>query len=1061
MLLRHNIIKQWERINGATRTSIQTALLALFNIESRPVRIAVAALIAKVAAVTLGHHKWSELLPFLLNAASSPRADIRELSMRLFGHLAESLSCRRVLAVHAKSLQPVYIRALSDDDDGVRVGGLFAIESLTKIVEGEKKAQLHHTVPPLCDAVLHALQTNRSSDVCTSVFDVLQTFSRANGILDPYLTQVVRMLCAVLQAANIDMAIRNSAAELLRFLINNKPIRIVKTGMLPIILQTVYMLTSEVYNAEDDDDESESPCTAGAGILESLCWNVPKKVIFTPVLSTISEFMSADDIHRQKSGLVMLSELCDGCGELVKPHLDNVMNGVLRQTKSPSAALRTGAWITIGTVADNLLPEALSTAPKVIPVILETLARGYEPATVVLHKAAKTLEVFCVEMSKDDLRPFVPDIMRTLLPLIQINDPELPVGAMGAVSGVAVTMESEFLPYFDTTITMILPMLALTNDDVLQFRCKAIQCCGSFAVAVGAKAFEPYLHATMHSAIDSMQLEYFTLHEHSFNFLQNMVETLQLDFAAYLPHTMKIAIIMLISNDGLEIKRRPGSLMEGELQLDDDTDDDEREERQRAVSAQEVDIGTDDDVEDDDDYCYHITTGAIDEKIAACGFVIAVLKEMIPGEPRPMPDHPLLQHFWDLIKVLETLSGYPNDHIQFSVTAALIFAMQFAAHVEPVPPFRANERIQLGTINAKIIDTIIPLFLERIDLATDRETAGKACEGIATALRLYGLSGIAEFGKALLETIVALFNEQTECQRPTDDRDDDSLERGHDEEFFDEVTDLVEALAATMKEKFEPIFADSLLPLILKYSKSDRIATDRASMIGHVAVVSLEMGSAMTKHLPTLIPMALTALSDTEIAVRRNAAFCAGVLALIGKELVVPYYPDFINALHKLFVPIDQLNNALPQGELYAQIDQFEYDGTVENAVSALCKMITAAPFVAPVSDLLPLIIPRLPFKADYDEVEHVYGCIISLYQSRTDVIAPYTPAVISIFAQVFGNPAVDASLQRDLVAFCQALQANNAAAVQQCVNALPLPLQTQFDRFVNQQQSMPQSNST
>ena len=501
--------------------------------------------------------------------------------------------------------------------------------------------------------------------------------------------------------------------------------------------------------------------------------------------------------------------------------------------------------------------------------------------------------------------------------------------------------------------------------------------------------------------------------------------------------------------------------MESELHLDDDTDDEEREERQRAVSAQEIDVGSDRDLEEGEDYLCSITTGAVEEKVAACGFVISVLKEMIPGDPRPMPDHPVLEHLWELVKVLESLIGFPNDHIQFSTIAALTTTMHFAAHVEPVPLFGASERVQLGAINSKVIDNAIPLFLERIDLATDREAAGKACEGIATALRLYGISGVGAYLKQLLEAIDALFNEQTECQCPTDDRDDDSLERGHDEEFFDAVTDMVEALAGAMKEQFEPIFAEVLLPLILKYSKSDRAASDRASMIGHVAVVSMEMGAAVTKHLPTLIPMALTALSDPEIVVRRNAAFCAGILALIGKELVTPYYHDFINALHKLLAPIDQLNNALPQGEMFMHIEQREYDGTVENAVSALCKMITAAPYVAPVSDLLPLIMPRLPLKADYEEVEHVYGCIIKLYQTRTELIAPYTPAVISIFAQVFGNPAVDATLQRDLVAFCQALQANNAAAVQQCVNALPATLQTQFDRFVNQQETIPQTNSS
>ncbi|CAN0465888.1 unnamed protein product, partial [Hapterophycus canaliculatus] len=55
------------------------------------------------------------------------------------------------------------------------------------------------------------------------------------------------------------------------------------------------------------------------------------------------------------------------------------------------------------------------------------------------------------------------------------------------------------------------------------------------------------------------------------------------------------------------------------------------------------------------------------------------------------------------------------------------------------------------------------------------------------------------------------------------------------------------------------------------------------------------------KYISHVLPLIKLSLVDSSAGVRRNAAFCAGTLAQGGGEVVVPYYPELLQALHPLF----------------------------------------------------------------------------------------------------------------------------------------------------------------
>jgi len=299
-----------------------------------------------------------------------------------------------------------------------------------------------------------------------------------------------------------------------------------------------------------------------------------------------------------------------------------------------------------------------------------------------------------------------------------------------------------------------------------------------------------------------------------------------------------------------------------------------------------------------------------------------------------------------------------------------------------------------STLSANTTQAVNVVLKALVTMMKDEteDVVGKACEGVQSIIELCGPHSLALVANDCLENTYSLLAKEAPCQQLEDygeefgDDDDD-----HDA-FMTSVCDLVGSFGRVMGQHFVQ-YLPKFLPAICAYAKSSRPSSDRSMAIGCLGELAQELGSGIADHWSSVFyPAALAGLADSDDSVRRNAAFCIGVICEGLGEVVTSHYTDMLTALSPLF-SID-----IAEGDTAA--------ACVDNASAAVARMIKASPAHFPTAQVLPVLLKALPLKNDMTENETVYGCLFGmLQQNQPDLIANKVE-----LRRVFGEAASEAS---------------------------------------------------
>lgn len=109
--------------------------------------------------------------------------------------------------------------------------------------------------------------------------------------------------------------------------------------------------------------------------------------------------------------------------------------------------------------------------------------------------AAAALINFCETVSSATLTPYLPMLVPRLLRLLQMS-PHAYVQeqAITSLAMVADASEGAFVPYYGQIMPLLLGVLTvdggwMENAGGRRLRCKAMECCGLIAIAVGSDVF--------------------------------------------------------------------------------------------------------------------------------------------------------------------------------------------------------------------------------------------------------------------------------------------------------------------------------------------------------------------------------------------------------------------------------------------------------------------------------------------------------------------------------------------------------------------------------------------
>lgn len=506
-------------------------------------------------------------------------------------------------------------------------------------------------------------------------------------------------------------------------------------------------------------------------------------------------------------------------------------------------------------------------------------------------------------------------------------------------------------------------VLFVTEEQQAEVRGRALECLGHIAIAIGKENFLPYFEMGLRSAMQGCTLHKEVLLEHTYIYVANTAKIMGDAYAPYLetlvPHL-------------LDCIREP--------------------ELSPIVDEEDIDLADDDeDDEEDDNFHLNVHSGFVNTKKAALS-AIGSLAEHIGVGFYPYLEttmNTLLEEhlgaLWSYHKIVRAEALISLQHL---VKVAAI------AHGITEKPAKGQE-LQLPNNVVEVCRAAMANYLNAMIDDVEKLPASYACEGAGGIIELLGVSALSlttsdhkVIGNVLMSNIITMLSEKAKCQTVNQYEADEEEDEEHDNIFIDSVVDLIGTLAKAIGPGFVPYY-DQFKGHLLKYTKKNRPYTDRAMAIGCFAEVMAEIDDKACAYVDTLIPILQAGLSDPMEAVRRNSAFCLGVLCQTAAKVMVPNYLQVLQWLYPLCIrPAHQESTDVGGAD-------------IDNSLSAVARMINTSPDTIPLAQVLPVMLAALPLRADHLEGAIIYGCFNTLLQAGNPAALAILPQFLNVFAQV------------------------------------------------------------
>ncbi|CAM9441954.1 unnamed protein product, partial [Phaeothamnion confervicola] len=1034
MLLRKKMMHHWAGFTPAQRDEIKRALLEAVAAEpERLVRHSIAALMAKLAkalfakggdnAAGSGGSGWNELLAFVAQCAQHQDEAVRELAFVVLHELTETTG--DALKAHFPALLQLFLVALRDPSVRVQTAALRCVAALLAYLSMEKDAMAFRDAIPLTLSVAKVCMLQNDEAAVSETLDALgEMITSPQPLLNPHVREVLAFLLEAVRNEQLEAGTRDMASHLIGLTAAHKQKLLVKSGMIRAVLETVAQLIAShrgsatnslfAYSPGDDEDDDDdgagsdddgdfdgpTPQSMAQACLDAMALSLPARHVFPPCMEICRQCSASPDPNVRKAAAAIMGIIAEGCSEPVRQHLSEILPLVLQWAMDPDVLVRECAAFCLGQFSEHCQPEILEYHEQILPMVFRSLD---DDADKVKGISCYVLEQFTENLPPEALTPFLDPLLQRLVRMLHAPKRSVVQMAVAAIAATAVAAEEAFLPYLDGVVALVGRMLSLTEEKAMQLRCRALECMGHIAIAVKADHFRPYLNACMQCASENLKLDNLDLHDYSYNFFANIARVLGDGMAPYMselvPHLM--AEVAMTEESPLEEAEAGGGGGELAKFAHDDEEDDEEEGQ----------------------VYLNVRTAELDKRRAAV-LALGALAEYVPETFNPY----IAKSCPILVGKLESW----HDEIRSEACDALpnLVTASVAAHRLPKPV--QGEALALSPETAGVTRTVVSSLLKTAKEDTEREVVTKAIEALQAVVSSVGVVAVAGEMQAIVDLLAAIFQGKADCQGFDDEDDEEDTGRrgfhggdadGEDDEdgraldrpLVEAAADLVGALAQATGPQFVPYF-DAVLPSLLELTRGTRTADERSFAVGALAEVVEALGGAAAHYFPTLLPTAKLALASGDASVRRNSAFLAGVLAQAAGPAVAPHAIELLQSLEPLFRPEAgaAAGGKGGNGSTAAGAEA----GVVDNAASAVARLIMASPESVPLAHVLPTFLKVLPLRADQSENKSVYRCVLGLLAGGGPDVAAQLPAILDVLVAAAGpGSQVQGEMQEESVA--------------------------------------------
>lgn len=1031
VLIKKKITSLFSKCSKADQTNLKNTFISmLVNEPSKAVRIGIASVISLLAkSVLTTDGDWPELFALLTQLVGHAEEGYRSLCFDLLNQLIENVV--KYLVPHTPTLVTMFMSGFQDHNTAVSTAAMGAAANYVSCIADEQEVmQIGVLINPMIAVMTRTLSQGEDGDddVVVKGLEVLQEcMTNDQPLINEHIATVVPFLMAILSGTAVSQGVKEAAGQTAICLIQFRPKFLAKCDMVkPMLMSLVQIIAlsdasgagslfvmdraEKVEEGGEEEDMSDDKLNQQLAqtLLDAMAIHVPSKFFTENAMSICSTCLASASPKERKAGCAVMGIIVEGCKDAFKELMGSILAGLLPAVRDSDVSTRECAWFAIGQLTEHCQSNIATHHQTLMPVILGGLE---DPQETVVLSTCYVVENFVDALQASTLVGYMPHLMSRLVHILQSStNKNLQELALSAIASLAVSSDAQFLPYVEMTCTMLSQILFITEPALFQLRGRALECLGHVAVAIGKDHFTPYFELGMRSAMQGLQVEDSALKEHSFIYFANAVKVMGHTFDGHLKEMVPFLA---------------GVICEPELSPFEDAE------------TKLAELGADEDEDDDDGggkFLLNTQDGFVDTKKAALT-ALGALAEHTKGAFYPYLESTLND-------VLLSEDGALNSYhqaIRSEATVILEYMVGVACDHTNFPRPPKHQSVVLDPIVTEMVRAVMLTYVTALD-DMEKEPVAAALIGICGVLEMVGVAALGvtnpvdntQLGQTLVKKLHDVLKEKLPCQKiekhethhtGEDDDDDD-----HDNVVMDAATDTIAYMAKAAGSAFEGYYQTLHKPL-MKFTKSNRAFTDRAMALGCVAEVLQEFDSASaSKYVDSVLPVIAEALQDRMEEVRRNGTYCLGVVcSSVGAPLTV-HYSRFLQILQPLCVR--------PAAQLVAG----DVGGAdVDNALSAVAKMIVVAADAVPLAQVLPAMVAALPLRADLTEAASVYGCFIQLIMTGNAIAMSMLPQLLVCLCQVIAPASLYEDGAKALVVTFFKQMAANPSHQSALTAALPL----------------------
>jgi hypothetical protein len=1013
ILLRKKIAQFWKKLQARNQDQVKQLLLQrIISEPEKPVQMAIAGVAAAVAKITVPKGQWNELLDFLFQCSQQADPKFRELAMRVFRVLNDSIGSK--LIRHFDSLFGIFVKGLEDPQSlVVREESIRALASLYSNMESEEQAEQFKKVVPLICHVIEASIKAGNDTAGAYGFELLDDFAECPiPILDEHIPAVIPFAANVVLKDSISMSIRERACSLITWIIKYQPKKLIQHNLVRNVLDSCFHLLALQQEEEDEADDQSTPHGLALELLDDLLINMPNEVVYEPAVSAAIQLIKSGDADHRNAGHLVIFVMAEGCSEAMRASVLNLIEVACIGMSDADKKVRASACSALSQLSEHLQPEIFDHHSIIIPNIFGRLDDPAESLEV-KQRLICTLDSFCTELPQETISHYLEEIMKRLATLISVHDQKLQQAVIQAIGTVAASAKLAFMPFFPHIISLIKQAMSFIAEDQLPLRSMATRAAGHIATAVGKENFVHHLNDILALSLEGFKLDAVEVRESTYFLYSYISEVFGADFVGFLPNIMDKVFMTLESNDGLSQKYVDADHNDafgaagGAFESEDEYDE-------KAEQAQEADDEDADDEEDEEggNVQYSIMTGFIDEKMAAIQAVSAFLKHSGPG---------FLPYFAKVLSILEELAIYLHESIRILAILTYEDVFKFANSVFPSEPWQQGQLKPLHPQMMDLVTQVLPVLVIGIGAEFEKQVASVAADVLTRIVKLVGPVAVNENNGPIVQTLFMILEENCPSQKFAVE---DATAGDEDlDELFESCGDLISAMAKVYGPSFSDIFQE-ILPSLLAAATGDRHPGVLASVIGTLGEVTAELDNQVVRFANDIFPLVFRGLEHPSAIVRRSAAYCTGSIFASGASQLSMFYQHSLSRLEPLLhTPADA---------------EYSILASKDNAVSALAKMLHADAAGLPVSQLARVVVQNLPLLADPLENKFVYPSLIYLMANQYSAMAELVPNMMSVFSIALGKEDVDDETKAEIASFTKSIYQLHPAELGAIIEKLP-----------------------